>query len=213
MMAAFDIFEITIKGRGGHAAMPHLVIDPVVAAAQVVNGLQTIASRNTHPLESAVVSVTQIHGGDTWNVIPETVVLRGTTRSFSPAVRDQMEPRIRRIADGACRSYGAEVELRYERRYPPTLNAPAETEVAAAAAASIVGDNNVRRELLPSMGAEDFAFFLEQKPGAYIWIGNGTAETGGMLHSPHYDFNDAALPLGASYWVRLAESALAKAGA
>jgi hippurate hydrolase len=213
MMAAFDIFEITIKGRGGHAAMPHLAVDPVVVAAQVVNGLQTIASRNTHPLESAVVSVTQIHGGDTWNVIPETVVLRGTTRSFSPAVRDQMEPRIRRIADGACRSYGAEMELTYERRYPPTLNAAAETEVAAAAAASIVGESNVARELLPSMGAEDFAFFLERKPGAYIWIGNGTGETGGMLHSPHYDFNDAVLPLGASYWVRLAEAALAKEGA
>ncbi len=210
MMAAFDVFEITIKGRGGHAAMPHLSVDPVVAAAQVVNGLQTIASRNTHPLESAVVSVTQIHGGDTWNVIPETVVLRGTTRSFSPLVRDQMEPRIRRIADGACRSYGAEMELTYERRYPPTLNAAAETEVAAAAAASIVGESNVARELLPSMGAEDFAFFLEHRPGAYIWIGNGTSETGGMLHNPHYDFNDAILPLGASYWVRLAETALAK---
>jgi hippurate hydrolase len=210
MMAAFDIFEITITGRGGHAAMPHLAVDPIVVAAQVVNGLQTIASRNTHPLESAVVSVTQIHGGDTWNVIPETVVLRGTTRSFSPDVRDQMEPRIRRIADGACRSYGADMELRYERRYPPTLNAAVETEFAATAAAAIVGEGNVRRDMLPSMGAEDFAFFLEKKPGAYIWIGNGTAEGGGMLHSPHYDFNDAILPLGASYWVRLAEAVLAR---
>jgi len=210
MMAAFDIFEITITGRGGHAAMPHLAIDPVVVAAQIVNGLQTIASRNTHPLESAVVSVTQIHGGDTWNVIPETVVLRGTTRSFSPEVRDRMEPLLRRIADGACRSGGAKMELRYERRYPPTLNAVEETELAAQAAAAIVGDGNVQRGLLPSMGAEDFAFFLEQKPGAYIWIGNGTAECGGMLHSPHYDFNDMILPLGASYWVRLAESALPK---
>ncbi|MBV8736960.1 MAG: amidohydrolase [Alphaproteobacteria bacterium] len=214
MMAAFDIFEVTIKGRGGHAAMPHLAVDPIVAAAQVVNGLQTIASRNTHPLESAVVSITQIHGGDTWNVIPETVVLRGTTRSFSPEIRDHMEPAIRRIADGACRSCGAEMELCYElcyeRRYPPTLNAVEETEIAAAAAAAIVGEGNVQRMLLPSMGAEDFAFFLEKKPGAYIWIGNGTAETGGMLHSPHYDFNDAILPLGASYWVRLAETALAK---
>jgi amidohydrolase len=209
MMAAFDIFEITIKGRGGHAAMPHLAVDPVVAAAQVVNGLQTIASRNTHPLESAVVSITQIHGGDTWNVIPEMVVLRGTTRSFSPEIRDHMEPSIHRIADGACRSCGAEMELHYERRYPPTLNAAAETETAAAAAAAIVGAGNVQRVLLPSMGAEDFAFFLEKKPGAYIWIGNGTAETGAMLHSPHYDFNDAILPLGASYWVRLAETALA----
>src|SRR5437868_2895007 len=138
--------------------MPHLAVDPVVVAAQVVNGLQTIASRNTHPLESAVVSVTQIHGGDTWNVIPETVVLRGTTRSFSPAVRDLMEPRLRRIADGACRSHGAEMELTYERRYPPTLNAATESEIAAAAAASIVGESNVARELLPSMGAEDLRF-------------------------------------------------------
>jgi hippurate hydrolase len=121
-----------------------------------------------------------------------------------------MEPRIRRIADGACRSYGADMELRYERRYPLTLNAAVETKFAATAAAAIVGEGNVRRDMLPSMGAEDFAFFLEKKPGAYIWIGNGTAEGGGMLHSPHYDFNDAILPLGASYWVRLAEAVLAR---
>jgi amidohydrolase len=181
-----------------------------VAAAQVVTGLQTIASRNLHPLESVVVSVTQIHGGDTWNVIPETVVLRGTTRSFSPEVRDQIEPPIRRIAEGVCRACGAEMELQYERRYPPTVNAAAETETAATAAASLVGERNVRRDLLPSMGAEDFACFLERTPGAYIWIGNGSAESGAMLHNPHYDFNDAVLPLGASYWVRLAESVLAK---
>jgi amidohydrolase len=210
MMAAFDIFEIEIKGRGAHAAMPHLAIDPIVAAAQVVNGLQTIASRNVHPLEGGVVSVTQIHGGDTWNVIPETVLLRGTTRSFKPAVRDQIEPAIRRIAEGACSACGAAMSLRYERRYPPTINSPLETELAARAAASLVGDDNVRRDMLPSMAAEDFACFLEKKPGAYIWIGNGTAENRGMLHSPHYDFNDAILPLGASYWVRLAESILSK---
>jgi hippurate hydrolase len=210
MMAAFDIFEIAITGRGGHAAMPHLAVDPIVAAAQVVSGLQTIASRNVHPLESAVVSVTQIHGGDTWNVIPETVVLRGTTRAFSPAVQDRIEPAIRRIAEGACGALGAEMQLRYERRYPPTLNAAAETEIAAQAAGSVVGDGNVKRDLLPSMGAEDFAFFLERKPGAYIWVGNGSAATGGLLHNPHYDFNDAVLPVGASYWVRLAETVLAK---
>jgi amidohydrolase len=209
MMAAFDIFEITISGRGGHAALPHLAVDPIVAAAQVVTGLQTIASRNVHPLESAVLSVTQIHGGDTWNVIPETVVLRGTTRSFSPSVQDQLKPAIRRVADGAARSCGAAITLSYERRYPPTLNAPAETEAAARAAAQIVGDGNVRRDMRPSMGAEDFAFFLQKKPGAYIWVGNGGAETGG-LHSPNYDFDDRVLPLGASYWVRLAETVLAK---
>ena len=210
MMAAFDIFEITIRGRGAHGAMPHLAIDPIVVAAQLVNGLQTIASRNVNPSESAVVSVTQIHGGDTWNVIPETVVLRGTTRSFNPVVRDQIEQAIRRIADGACRACGAQMELRYERRYPALINASAETEIAAATAASLVGESNVKRDLLPSMAAEDFACFLEQRPGAYIWIGNGTAEAGGILHNPHYDFNDEVLPLGASYWVRLAESVLAK---
>ena len=210
MMAAFDIFEITISGRGAHAAMPHLAIDPVVVAAQLVSGLQTITSRNVHPLEGAVVSITQIHGGDTWNVIPDSVVLRGTSRSFNPAVRDQIEPAIRRIADGTCRACGAQMALRYERRYPALINTSAETEIAAATAASIVGQSNVKRDLLPSMAAEDFACFLEQKPGAYIWIGNGTAEAGGILHNPHYDFNDEVLPLGASYWVRLAESALAK---
>ena len=210
MMAAFDIFEITVLGRGGHAAKPHLAVDPIVAAAQVVTGLQTIASRGIDPLEGAVVSVTQIHGGDTWNVIPETVVLRGTTRSFSPSVRDQMAPAIRRIAEGACRACGAEMELRYERRYPPTLNTATEAETAARAAGSIVGEGNVRRDLVPSMAAEDFAFFLEKRPGAYIWIGNGTAATGGLLHNPNYDFNDAILPIGASYWVQLAESVLAK---
>src|SRR6266550_165446 len=140
MMAAFDIFEIIVKGRGAHAAMPHLAVDPIVAAAQVVTGLQTIASRNVHPLEGAVVSVTQVHGGDTWNVIPENVMLRGTTRSFSPAVHDQIEPAIRRIAEGACSACGAEMEMRYERRYPPTINAAPETEIAATAAASLVGD-------------------------------------------------------------------------
>jgi amidohydrolase len=210
MMAAFDIFEITVRGRGAHAAMPHLSVDPIVAAAQVVNALQTIASRNVHPLEGAVVSVTQIHGGDTWNVIPENVVLRGTTRSFSPAVHDQIEPAIRRIAEGVCRACGAEMEMRYERRYPPTINAAPETEIAAIAAASLVGDSNVRRDMLPSMAAEDFACFLEERPGAYIWIGNGGAESGRALHNPHYDFNDAILPLGASYWARLVETVLAK---
>jgi amidohydrolase len=211
MMAAFDIFEIEVSGRGAHAAMPHLGIDPIVAAAQIVGGLQTITSRNTHPLQGAVVSVTQIHGGDTWNVIPDSVVLRGTTRSFDPAVRDAIEPAIRRIAEGIAASCGATINLRYERRYPPTVNTAAETEIAAGIATDLVGADNVKRDLLPSMGAEDFACFLEEKPGAYIWIGNGAPEREpAMLHNPHYDFNDAILPLGASYWARLAETVLAK---
>jgi amidohydrolase len=213
MMAAFDIFEIAVQGRGAHAAMPHLGVDPVVAAAQIVGGLQTIASRTVNPLQGAVVSVTQIHGGDTWNVIPDEVVLRGTTRSFDPAVRDLLEPAIRRIAEGVCISLGAAMAMRYERRYPPTVNSAAETEVAAATAASLVGAENVRRDLLPSMGAEDFAWFLEQKPGAYIWIGNGAGPDQAMLHNPHYDFNDEILALGASYWARLVETVLAKPAA
>ena len=210
MMAAFDIFEITVEGRGAHAAMPHLGVDPVVAAAQIIGGLQTIASRSVNPLHGAVVSVTQIHGGDTWNVIPDSVVLRGTTRSFDPAVRDALEPAIRRVADGVCAALGASATMRYERRYPPTVNSAAETETAAATAAALVGPDNVRRDLLPSMGAEDFAWFLEQKPGAYIWIGNGDADGQAMLHNPHYDFNDEILALGASYWARLAETVLAR---
>ena len=208
MMAAFDIFEITVEGRGAHAAMPHQAIDPIVAAAQIVGVLQTIASRNINPLDGAVISVTQIHGGDTWNVIPDSVVLRGTTRSFDPALRDTLEPAIRRIANGVCASLGATMTMRYERRYPPTVNSAAETEIAAATAADIVGAHNVRRDLMPSMGAEDFACFLEAKPGAYIWIGAGADRA--MLHNPHYDFNDEILALGASYWARLAESMLAE---
>jgi hippurate hydrolase len=208
MMAAYDIFEIRVAGRGAHAAMPHLGIDPVIAAAQIVNGLQTITSRNIDPLQGAVISVTQIHGGDTWNVIPDEVVLRGTTRSFDRAVRDALEPAIRRVAEGACAAMGARMELRYEQRYPPTVNSAAETETAAQIAAALVGTENVRRDMLPSMGAEDFACFLEQKPGAYIWIGNGAGNDQAMLHNPHYDFNDDILSLGASYWARLAETVL-----
>jgi hippurate hydrolase len=208
MMAAYDVFEITVTGKGGHAAMPHTGIDPVVTAAQIVTSLQTIASRNTHPVDSAVVSVTQIHAGDTWNVIPESVVLRGTTRSFKPAVRDAIEARMKRIAEGIAAAHGASIAFRYERRYPPTINHEAPTEIAAAVASDVVGVANVDRNPTPTMGAEDFAFMLEQKPGCYIFIGNGESEGGRVLHSPHYDFNDEALPIGASYWARLVETVL-----
>ena len=211
MMASFDIFEITVKGKGAHAALPHLGIDPVVAAAQIATGLQTITSRNTHPLDSAVVSITQIHGGDTWNVIPDEVVLRGTTRSFKPEVQDAIEASIRRIAEGVAAAMGASVDLRYERRYPPTINSIVETETAAAIAAEVVGDGNVDRDLLPTMGSEDFAFMLQAKPGCYVFIGNGTGDKAAGLHNPHYDFNDEILPIGASYWARLVEKVLSKA--
>ena len=212
MMASYDVFEIVVEGRGSHGAMPHQSIDPVVAAAQIVLGLQTIVSRNVKPIDAAVVSVTQIHGGDTWNVIPESVVLRGTTRCFRCDVRDQMERRIGEIAAGIASAMGATATLRYERRYPALVNQDEAVRRAAAAARDIVGDPaKVEMEIEPVMGSEDFAFMLERKPGAYIMIGNGGGEGGRMLHNARYDFNDAILPIGASYWARLVEQSLAAA--
>jgi hippurate hydrolase len=207
MMASFDIFEVVIAGKGAHAAMPHEGTDPVVVAAQIVTALQTIVSRNTHPLESAVISVTQIHGGDTWNVIPDEVVLRGTTRTFKPEIQDLVERRMREVAESLCAAHGAAMRWRYERRYPATVNAGAETETAASVLSEIVGEENVRRDVLPSMGSEDFAFMLQEKPGSYVWIGNGGSAN---LHNAGYDFNDEILPLGASYWARLVERVLAR---
>jgi hippurate hydrolase len=210
MMAAFDIFEIVVRGRGAHAAMPHLGVDPVLVAAKIVEGLQAIAARQTDPLQSVVVTVTQIHGGDTWNVIPNEVVLRGTTRHFDPALQERVEPTIRRIAGGICEAFGAEATFRYERRYPATINSKAEAEQAARAAETVAGPDKLDRDPTPCMGSEDFAFMQKARPGAYIWIGNGPMEGGCLLHNPHYDFNDAILPLGASYWATLAEQLLAR---
>jgi hippurate hydrolase len=209
VMAAFDVFEITVVGKGTHAAMPHLGVDPVVAAAAIVAGLQTIASRAVDPLDSAVVTVTQFHAGDTWNVIPERAVLRGTTRALKPKVQDSIEEAIHRLVESIAAAHGAVATLSYERRYPPTINDIGATRHAIAAAASVVGDDHVDLDLQPSMGAEDFAFMLNEKPGCYIWIGNGPSEGGCTLHNPAYDFNDSILPLGASYWAHLAETQLA----
>lgn len=209
MMAAYDVFEVTVTGHGAHAAMPHEGIDPVLVAAHIVTGLQAIASRNVDPLDAVVVSVTQIHGGEAWNVIPEQVVLRGTARSFKPAVQDLTEANIGRIAKGVAAAHGASIEMRYERRYPPTVNSEAETRHAARIAAAVVGEPNVIDGVTPVMGSEDFAFMLAKKPGSYIWLGAGEDQPN--LHSPHYDFNDDILPVGASYWARLVEETL-KAG-
>ena len=208
MMASFDIFEIELTGRGSHAALPHTGIDPVVAAAALVQALQSIASRNVDPIESSVVSVTQIHAGDTWNVIPDAAVLRGTTRAFKPEIQDLIERRMREICSGVASTYGAQVKLRYERRYPPTVNAPRETEVCASVLERMVGAENVVR-VPPTMGSEDFAFMLQAKAGCYVFVGNGPGAGGCMLHNPHYDFNDEVLPLGASYWANLVEHILA----
>ncbi len=211
MMAAFDIFEVTINGKGTHGAMPHLGIDPVPVAAEVILGLQTIASRITDPMDSVVVTVTQMHGGDTWNVIPDQVVLRGTARAFRPEVHDAIEPAIARIVGGICQAHQGTVNLRYEKRYPPTINTGAETDLCTRVAGTVVGAANVLRDHPPSMGSEDFAWMLKEKPGCYIWIGNGGADGGCLLHNPHYDFNDEILPVGASYWAKLVETALPRA--
>ncbi|MBL8700199.1 MAG: amidohydrolase [Alphaproteobacteria bacterium] len=209
MMASYDVFEIVVEGRGSHGAMPHQSIDPVVVAAQIVVALQTIVSRNVKPADAAVVSVTQIHGGDTWNVIPDEVVLRGTTRCFSREIRDQMQRRIDEIAGQVAAAFGARATTRYERRYPALVNDPDAVRRAVGVATEITGDAaRVETDCELVMGSEDFAFMLEAKPGAYIMIGNGGGEGGRMLHNARYDFNDAILPIGASYWARLVETSL-----
>ena len=209
LMAATDTFELTVKGVGGHGAFPHMVRDPIVTAAHIIAGWQAIASRETDPLQSAVVSVTQIHGGETTNVIPEEVTLAGTTRSFDQAVQEDIESAMKRIADGVCSAMRLECDFRYERRNPATVNSDAETEIAAAAAAQVVGAENVDADTSPIMGGEDFAWMLREKPGCYVLIGNGTDSQGGcMLHNPNFDFNDQILPIGASYWVELVRTIL-----
>ena len=208
MMAAFDIFEITVTGNGSHAAMPHLGNDPVVAASAIVGALQTVASRTIDPLDAAVVSVTQFHAGDTWNVIPERAVLRGTTRALRPEVQDRVEAAIHHVCEGVAAAHGVGAQVHYERRYPPTINDAAETERAVSVAKWVVGEENFDGDPVPSMGSEDFAFMLREKPGCYLWIGNGPGEGGCGLHNPRYDFNDEILPLGASYWARLVETVL-----
>jgi amidohydrolase len=208
IMAAADRVEIRVTGQGGHGAMPHLCRDPLVAAAQVVVALQTIVGRNVDPVAQGVVSITQFHGGDADNVIPQAVTLRGTCRSFTAEVRDLLERRIDEVARGVAAAHQVVAEVTYIRGYPATVNAEAEATLAGDAAADIVGEDRVDRTVTPVMGAEDFAFMLEQTPGAYIFMGGGGDDSAPMLHSPDYDFNDEALPYGASYWARLVERLL-----
>jgi amidohydrolase len=206
LMAAADEITITIEGRGGHAAMPHQGVDPVVAGAQIVLALQTIASRNLDPLDACVVSVTQFHAGTTNNVIPQSAWLNGTTRTLRAGTRDMVERRIREIAAGLASAAGAEARVEYRRNYPATVNHPAQTDFATKVARKVAGDSQVDSNAMPVMGAEDFSFMLEARPGAFIFLGNGDSA---KLHHPAYDFNDAALPYGMSYWVELVETALA----
>jgi hippurate hydrolase len=212
VMAAFDTFEAIIEGRGSHGAMPDQGIDPITISGHLQGAWQAIVSRSVSPTEPAVISVTQIHAGDTWNVIPDKVALRGTARSFNPAVRDLLEAKMARRAEMICAAFDATCQFTYTRRYPATINSAQEAATARLAAVEAAGPDNVVTDRPPSMGAEDFAFMLERKPGAYVWIGNGPDANGRILHSPRYDFNDAALPHGVRYWVKLAEASAGVAG-
>ena len=205
MMAACDTFDIVVKGRGGHAAMPHLAVDPILAAAHIVTAVQSVASRWASPQDPCVVSITQIHGGDTYNVIPDEILMSGTTRWFNPKVGREIEQALRKIIEGVGQSMGCEVQLVYDVRYPPTINTPIEAGVSADVMATLVGEGKVNRTPIPSMGAEDFAFMLGKRPGSYGWLGTGKSEDCPKLHNPCFDFNDDLLSLGAAYWVSLIE--------
>ena len=210
IMAAADMFDLTINGRGGHAALPDQCIDPIVVASQVVSALQTITSRNTHPVDSVVITVTQIHAGDAYNVIPDSVRMHGTVRTFQTETRDKIPSSMLRVAEGVCAAYGTTCELNYMSGYPATINSLPETEISAKAVVDLLGEDKIILNPTPSMGAEDFSYMLEARPGCYVWlgIGPGKGEAGCMLHSSRYDFNDDVLPTGASYWVKLVENEL-----
>ncbi|MFY9684391.1 MAG: M20 aminoacylase family protein [Pseudolabrys sp.] len=205
MMAAADALTIDIEGVGGHAARPHLGVDTVLVGAQIINALQSVVSRNVDPLKSAVVSICMFRAGNTDNVIPQTVQLRGTARSLAPDVRDLLEKRLPVVVESTAAAYGAKATLTYKRGYPVLVNHDKQTEFAASVAGQIAGQDKVDTGLPPMMGAEDFSFMLNARPGAFIWIGNG-ASAG--LHHPSYNFNDEAIPFGTSYWVKLVETAL-----
>ena len=217
MMASSNEFEITITGKGAHAAMPHNGIDPIMAAVAMAQNLQSLITRNKKPIDTAVLSITQIHAGDAYNIVPNEAVLRGTVRTFTNEVLDLMETGMRRIVDGTAATFGAEATFRFHRNYPPTVNHAAETAFAATVMRDVVGDANTLTTIEPTMGAEDFAFMLQARPGCYVFIGNGDGEHREMghgmgpcmLHNPSYDFNDELIPIGATYWVRLAEKFLA----
>ena len=210
MMAATDTFDIRIKATGGHAAMPHNCVDPAVIAAQIVLALQSLVSRNTDPLDNAVVSVTQVHVGSAYNVIAEEAFLCGTVRTFNPAVSTMIEQGMARIVENTARAFGAEGTVSYLNGYPATVNHERQTEIAAAAAADVVGDDGIVRDIAPVMGGEDFSYMLLERPGAYVWVGQGGGPSACNVHNPRYDFNDQILPIGASFLARLVERQLAR---
>jgi amidohydrolase len=209
MMASFDTFDIEISGVGAHAALPHTGVDPVMVAGQLIGALQTIVSRNADPIDASVISVTRVEAGDAYNVIPEKAVLRGCSRALNADTRIMIERRIREIATSLCEAFSARCEVTYANCYPVLVNTAAETDHAVLVASQLVGSDNVNPNHEPTMGSEDFAYMLQQRPGCYIFIGNGDAEGTCMVHNAGYDFNDDAIETGVAYWCCLTESLLA----
>jgi len=205
IMAAADYVTIDIEGHGGHAARPHLTIDPVLVGAHIITGIQSVVSRNTDPLKSAVVSICIVEAGTADNIIPQSVRLRGTARTLDDKVQDMVEANLARLVENTAAAFGAKAKFTYRRNYPVLVNHENETGFAASVAREIAGKDRVNAQLPPMMGAEDFSFMLRKRPGAFIWVGNGDSAG---LHHPRYNFNDDAIPLGTSYWVRLVETAL-----
>ena len=213
VMAANETLNISIKGKGGHAAMPDQCIDPVVVGAQIISALQSVVARNVAPLNSAVVSITMVNAGTVSNVVPDDMQLTGSLRYFSKEVGDEVKDKIKNIVEGVSQSMGASATFESVGNYPATINIPKHAELCANAAAMVVGENNVLRNEQPTMGSEDFAFLLNASEGAYIWIGNGlvpedSPKGGCMLHNTQYDFNDEILPIGTSYWIQLVKNIL-----
>ena len=210
MMAATDEIQITVRGKGGHAAMPHLGIDPVLLSAHIITALQSVASRNIDPVDALVISVCSMQTSQVgaFNITPDFVTLIGTVRSFRPETRDLAETRIKQIVAGIAGSLGGSAEVEYQRGYPATVNSAREAEFAARVGESIFGKENVVRDAVPTMGGEDFSYMLQARPGAYIWLGQGGGPSGCFLHNPGYDFNDDVIPLGAGYLASLVEESL-----
>ncbi|NLS74224.1 amidohydrolase [Bradyrhizobium brasilense] len=206
ILASLDDFDLVVSGKGGHAAKPNETVDPVVIAAQVIFALQTLVSRRTNPLESLVISITKLNAGTAYNVIPDVVQLGGTVRTYSSHLRDFAEKQILEVARGIARASGGDAELKYRRDCPVTFNNQKATHLAINAANAVVGQDFVNANMSPRMGSEDFAYMLEARPGAFMYIGNGPTAP---LHNPAYDFSDEALPFGIGYWVNLVEKTLA----
>ena len=212
MMAAVDEFDITVKGKGGHAASPHLAIDPVVISAQVISAVQTIISRSTDPVDKALISITKINAGTAYNVIDDQVKMGGTIRTFRRETRAYIEKRLNELCIGIADAHGAEIKIEFDlvNKYPPTINSKEETKFAANVAKDLVGDDKVITDIDPSMGGEDFSYLLEKKPGSYLYLGQGDAEHSAHLHTTKYDFNDNLLPIGVNFWVDLVQKYFSK---